>query len=139
MSNEIKAVMIIDGGLPAGLAANTAAILGVTLGRRAPEYVGHNVTDASGLTHTGIITIPVPILKGDKSALQTLRRALFTEEYGDLVVIDFSDIAQSCKTYGDYTALSAKTEESKYNYLGLAILGNKKKINKLTGSMPLLR
>lgn len=139
MSNDKKAVMIIDGGLPAGLIANTAAILGATLGKQAPEYIGHDVTDASGLTHTGIITIPVPILRGDRERLRTLRNNLFAEEYGDLSVIDFSDIAQGCKTYGDYAELVARTEESAHTYLGVAIFGDRKKVNRLTGDMPLLR
>lgn len=139
VNNDKKAVMIIDGELPAGLIANTAAILGATLGKRAPEYIGHDVTDASGLTHTGIITIPVPILKGDKEKLRALRQNLFADEYGDLAVIDFSDVAQGCKTYGDYTELVSRTEEHAHTYLGVAIFGDKKKVNRLTGDMPLLR
>lgn len=139
MSNEKKAVMIIDGELPMGLIANTAAILGATLGKSAPEYIGHDVTDASGRTHPGIITIPVPILRVSREKLQNLRRNLFAEEYGDLDVIDFSDIAQGCKTYTDYTKLVEKTEESGHTYLGVAIFGDKKKVNRLTGDMPLLR
>lgn len=139
MNNDMKAVMVIDGELPTGLIANTAAILGATLGKRAPEYIGHDVTDASGCAHTGIITIPVPILKGDRDKLRVLRRDLFSEEYGDLTVIDFSDVAQGCKTYDDYSRLVAGTEESKHTYFGVMIFGDKKRVNKLTGSMPLLR
>jgi len=33
----------------------------------------------------------------------------------------------------------ANTSEAKLNYIGIAICGNKKQINKLTGNMPLLR
>ena len=33
----------------------------------------------------------------------------------------------------------SKVPESDLNYFGIAICGSKKKINKLTGSMPLLR
>lgn len=139
MTPDSKAVIIIDGELPAGLIANTAAILGVTLGKRVPECVGHDVTDASGHVHPGIITIPVPILKGDREHLQNLRRTLFSENYADLEVVDFSDVAQGCKTYDKYTELAAGTEETKHTYLGVAIFGDKKKVNKLTGSMPLLR
>lgn len=137
--NDVKAVMIIDEGLPTGLIANTAAILGVTLGKRAPEYVGHDVTDASGRTHHGIITIPVPVLRADAGSLQALRRSLFSEECRDLTVIDFSDVAQGCRAYDEYTLLTAQTEECEHTYLGVAIFGDKKKVNKLTGSMPLLR
>ena len=36
-----KCVLVIDGALPAGVAANTAAILGITLGKRFPETVSY--------------------------------------------------------------------------------------------------
>lgn len=58
-----KCVMIIDENLPLGIIANTAAIMGITLGREMPEVVGQNVTDQSGNEHLGIITFPVPVLK----------------------------------------------------------------------------
>lgn len=68
-----KCVMIIDEKLPLGLIANTAAIMGITLGEKFPEVVGKDV--------------------------------------------DSEDL----------------------NYLGVCICGPKKKVNKLTGSLPLLR
>ena len=58
-----KCVMVIDEQLPVGLIANTAAILGITLGRERGEVVGHDVYDAGGNRHLGIIEFPVPILR----------------------------------------------------------------------------
>lgn len=138
-SQEVKCVMIIDNELPAGILANTAAILGVTLGRQVPECVGNDVTDASGFSHKGIISIPVPILKGTKEILKDLRKKLYTPEFRDLLAIDFSDVAQSCNIYSDYINKAKITKEEDHIYLGIALYGDKKKINKLTGSMPLLR
>ncbi|MCT8193054.1 DUF2000 domain-containing protein, partial [Pseudomonas monteilii] len=40
MNNQEKCVMIIDEQLPIGLVANTAAILGATLGKLFPEGIG---------------------------------------------------------------------------------------------------
>ena len=53
--------------------------------------------------------------------------------------MDFSDLAQSCKTYLEFTEKMAGTPENQLNYFGLALCGPKKKVNRLTGSMPLLR
>lgn len=39
-SMETKCVLVIDENLPLGLIANTAAILGVTLGKEAPKWQG---------------------------------------------------------------------------------------------------
>lgn len=43
------------------------------------------------------------------------------------------------QTYNEFTRKMANTSESRLNYIGIAVCGNKKQINKLTGSMPLLR
>lgn len=136
---DMKCVMIIDSELPIGVIANTSAILGVTLGKHIPEQVGDDVADATHKTHLGIITIPISMLKGNKDILKDLRERLYAPEYGDLVVVDFSDVAQCCNVYNEYIAKAACVPEQEYTYLGLAIYGEKKKVNKLTGFMPLLR
>ena len=140
MSNKAeKCVMVIDSELPTGVIANTSAILGMTLGKRFPEQVGNDVTDASEKTHLGIITVPVPILKGSREMLKELRENLYKTEFNDLTVVDFSDVAQGCITYDEYISKAAEIPEKDHVYLGLAICGDRKKVNKLTGSMPLLR
>lgn len=136
---DTKCVMIIDENLPLGILANTAAILGITLGKHAPELVGKDAVDASEKGHLGIITIPVPILKGNKEILRELREKLYTSGYDDIIVADFSDVAQSCNIYSEYLQKASTISETEHTYLGLAIYGNKKKVNKLTGSIPLLR
>lgn len=89
LQNE-KCVMIIEEHLPSGMIANTAAIMGITQGKKLP-------------------------------------------------VVDFSDLAQGCKTYDEFIEKMSGVSESDLNYFGIAICGAKKKVNKLTGSMPLLR
>lgn len=137
--SETKCVMVIDGNLPVGVVANTAAILGVTLGTKAPECVGCDVADADGSSHAGIVTIPIPILKANSEALKSIRGKLQEPGYADLVTVDFSDVAQCCRTYDQYIRNAADTGEEGFTYLGIAMYGTKEKINHLTGSMPLLR
>lgn len=136
-TKNAKCVMVIDGSLPVGLIANTAAIMGVTLGKRMPEVVGADVRDGRGREHLGIIEFPVPVLAASPERLEELREALYRPDLQDLTVVDFSDLAQRCRTYGEF--IGKMEEEEAPRYLGLAICGEKKKINRLTGSMPLLR
>lgn len=138
LQNE-KCVMVIDKNLPLGLIANTAAIMGITMGKEMPEVVGANVTDQSGNQHLGIIEFPVPILKGSPEIIKEIREKLYQPEFQDLSVVDFSDLAQGCKTYDEFIEKMAAVPESSLQYFGVAICGPKKKVNKLTGSMPLLR
>ena len=127
-----KCVMIIDEQLPLGIIANTAAVMGITLGKSIPEVVGNDVYDKAGNKHLGIITFPIPILKGDI-------QKLYQSEFSDLIVVDFSDIAQVCKNYVEFISKMQSVTEAELNYIGIAICGTKKKINKLTGNMALLK
>lgn len=138
LQNE-KCVMVIDESLPLGIIANTAAIMGITLGKKMPEVVGADVTDQSGNEHLGIIEFPVPILRGTRSIIKQIRERLYLPDFQDLTVVDFSDLAQSCKTYDEFTQKMGNVSKSTLQYFGLAICGPRKKVNKLTGSMPLLR
>ena len=72
-----KCVMVIDESLPLGIIANTAAIMGITLGKKMPEVVGADVTDQSGNEHLGIIELPVPILRGSKEIIKQIREKLY--------------------------------------------------------------
>lgn len=134
-----KCVMVIDETLPLGIIANTAGIMGLTLGRHIPETIGPEVTDKSGYAHLGIIQIPVPVLKADREKIKELRQRLYQPEYAELIVVDFSDVAQSCNVYDDYIQKAATVEEDSFQYFGIGIFGKKRLLNKLTGSLPLLR
>lgn len=138
LQNE-KCVMVIDENLPLGIIANTAAIMGITLGKKLPEVVGADVYDRTGNEHLGIIEFPVPILKGNADIIKNIREKLYDSEFSDLTVVDFSDLAQGCKTYSEFIEKMNNIAETDLNYFGVAICGAKKKVNKLTGSMALLR
>ena len=134
-----KCVMVIDEALPQGIIANTAGIMGLTLGKHMPETIGPEVLDKSGRAHLGIIQIPVPVLKADSEKIKELRQRLYEPEFASLIVVDFSDVAQRCNVYDDYIQEAAGVEESNFHYFGIGICGEKKLVNKLTGSLPLLR
>ena len=135
LENE-KSVMIIDEELPLGIIANTAAILGITLGKKRPDIVGCDVTDQNGNAHLGIIAFPIP---GNKDSIREIRQRLYTSDFNDMTVVDFSDLAQGCNDYDAFINLMADSPEADLQYMGVAICGPKKKVNKLTGSMPLLK
>ena len=136
---EQKCVLVIDAALPLGLIANTAAILGTTLGSAKPNVVGRSVTDAAGGMHLGINTVPTTVLQASEERLRELRLRLYEPEYEDLLVVDFSDVAQRIHVYEDYIAEAEQIRTDQFRYFGLALYGNKKSINRLTGMLPLLR
>ena len=116
-----------------------AAILGITLGRQGSDLVGEDAADATGVRHPGIIRTPVPVLSGRPETFQTLRRQLAELEFADVAAVDFTDLAQSCRTYGEFIEKMARTGPGELRYLGMALLGPRHQVDRLTGSLPLLR
>ncbi|WP_042144303.1 DUF2000 domain-containing protein [Paucisalibacillus sp. EB02] len=138
-SNEIKCVLLIDSELPLGYLANTAAVLALTIGKRAEGIIGPDVVDGSGQIHTGITTIPLPILKTTREDLQALKQKISSEAFQDLLVVYFSNAAQTTNNYEEYIQKIATYTREDLHYLGIALYGDRKKINKLTGNLSLLR
>lgn len=136
---ECKCVLVLDGGQEPGVRANTAAILGFTLGARYPELVGPGAPDADGRVHPGIITTPIPVLRSTAEGLRDLYEKLSEEKFSGVFCTDFSDVAQCCQTYPVYLEKAAATPTAGHTFLGLGLCGEKKLVNKLTGSLPLLR
>lgn len=139
MIEETKCALIIDESLPLGLIANTAAILGAALGKNNPGLLGEHVTDGSGIDHLGIVKLPIPILKGNAELLHQLRQKLLTDEFNDILTVDFTDVAQGIHTYEAYIETFQSTAASDYSYFGIGVCGDKKKVARLTGSLGLLR
>ena len=79
--------------------------------------VGRTVTDAAGAIHPGIIRTPVPVLSGRPETFQTLRRQLAELEFADVAAVDFTDLAQSCRTYGEFIEKIARTGPGELRYL----------------------
>ncbi|HVV68474.1 MAG TPA: DUF2000 domain-containing protein [Gammaproteobacteria bacterium] len=133
-----KCVIVIDQSLPVGVIANTAAVLSINIGKIIPEIVGHDHKDNAGDNHHGITTMAIPILKSNGLALKEMRQAMKVYE-PDLIVIDLITATQSTKSYADYVHQYENTPIEYLEYLGLALYGEIKVVNKFTGSLGLLR
>lgn len=134
-----KCVMIINEYLSKGIAANIAAIMGMSLGKKIPHIIGQDIVDQDGNQHLGIIEIPVPILKDNNDHMKKIYQKLSSYEDNDITIIDFSTLAQRCRTYKEYIHEMNCTQEAELEYIGIALYGNKKVINKLTGNLSLLK
>lgn len=134
----IECVIVIGGGCPAGLAANTATILGAALGKLRPELVGAAVLHQDGSEHAGIVEIPLPILRAGPEHIRQIRSALQTPDCSDLAAADFTDLAQGCRTCSEYERKLASCAEASLRSIAVGLCGREKKVNRLTGNLPLL-
>ncbi len=134
-----KCVIVVDEGMELGVIANVTAILSISLGKLRPDISGADTVDAENHTHYGLIQVPVPVLKASAQKVAEIRNKLYEENFEDVSCVDFTNIAQECMTYTDYTDTMQKSTKDDLLYIGIAVVGNKKKVNKLTGSLALLR
>ncbi len=137
--NPSKCVLIIDNAQPTGIIANTASVLSITIGNHVKGMVSHDVYDKQGDKHIGITQIPIPILGATSEKIKEIRKHLFSLNSEDIIVVDFSDIAQRSKTYEQYESVMQNIDENDIRYIGIGIFGNKKIINKVTGNLSLIR
>lgn len=110
MKQELdKCVLVIDEAMPRGLAANTAAHPGHHMGPAAAG-TGRGGRDRRCRSHpprdhphAGAGAL------GRPETFQTLRRQLAELEFADVAAVDFTDLAQSCRTYGEFIEKMART------------------------------
>ncbi|QKW07736.1 DUF2000 domain-containing protein [Streptomyces sp. NA04227] len=132
-----KCVIVVNDDLPVGLTVNAASVVSLTLGRSVPELIGQDVKDADGAVHLGITLIPVPILKAPAEKVAEIHAA--ATEDPEVVVVGFSDLAQSCRTYDEYIERLGASESAALAYSSVGLFGPRKQLNKWTGSLALLR
>jgi hypothetical protein len=137
MITKNKCAVVVGDELPTGLAANAAGVLSATLGHRVDGLVGADVEDADGVAHPGIIHVPLPILKAPRAEVAAIVRAAAEDD--ELFFVAFSALAQSCRTYAEYAAKMAATVTADLDSIGVGLHGPRKRVDRLVGSLPLLR
>jgi len=135
----MKCVMIIDLELPIGIQMNTAAALGISLASEVEGLTGKKLSDLDGNIYSGITNIPIPILALKSDEIKAKYDVLLEKQNPELKVFAFVDVAQRSLSYEDYEMKLARTKYDKIGFLGLCIYGPKKMVNKLTGSIKMMR
>lgn len=135
----MKCVMIIDRELPIGIIANTSAALGLSLGSQINGLIGPEVLDKSNNCHRGITNTSIPILGSTKEKIKEIHDKFQSENNEEVTIIGFSSLAQKSKCYDDYILKMNDAYGEEIDYLGICIYGPKKVINKVSGSIGILK
>lgn len=125
-----KLALILRDDLPRNLAANAAAVLGLTLGARLPDLLGEDAKDADGTVHVGLNTHPVPVLTAPADRLKVLHRA------EGVLKIGFTEVARQSRVYAEYLEALARTEDPEF--VAVALYGPRAEVTRLTRKLPLL-
>jgi hypothetical protein len=132
----MRCVAVIDQTLPIGNAANAAAVLALTMGKRQPQLAGAALVDASGDAHPGLIPIGIPVLGAPGDDLPAIRGKAVA---AGLEVVDFPVQGQQTNDYGEFRRLVRETNPEGLRYLGVMIYGTRKKVSRVVGRYSLLR
>lgn len=84
-----------------------------------------------------MIYVPLPILTADRLTIAQIAEAAAKDEA--TTVMPFSSLAQSCKTHGEYVARIAEVRPREIELAAVGLVGPKKVVDRLTGSLPLHR
>ena len=132
----MRCVAVIDQTLPIGNAANAAAVLALTMGKRQPHLAGEPLVDASGDAHPGLIPIGIPVLGAPADDLPAIRDKAVA---AGLEVVDFPVQGQQTTDYAEFQRLVRATSPEALRYLGVMIYGSKKKVSRVVGRYSLLK
>jgi hypothetical protein len=131
-----RCVIVVYQDLPSGRAANAAAVMALTIGQRHPNLVGEPLIDASGDSHPGLIPIGIAVLVAPQVELSEIRHKGIR---AGCDVIDFPLEGQQTTDYQAFRDAVATSEPEALRYVGVALVGQKKEIRKITGHLTLLK
>ena len=131
-----RCVIVIDAALPAGRAANAAAVIALTLGKRHPHLVGADLVDASGHVHPGLIPIGIAVLAASAAELCALRAKALS---GGIDVVDFPSEGQTTTDYAAFGARVRGIATEDLSYAGVGLYGRRKAVGRVVGRFSLLK
>ncbi len=129
-----RCVMILNAALPPGKATNAAAVIALTLGQRHPTLVGDVLEDAEKHPSPGLITTGIPVLAATDEQLSALQEQC---EQAELDLVLFPEEGQSTTDYQALSIVLRQQPRQQWRLLGLAIVGDKKVLRKLTAKLVL--
>ncbi|WP_420998235.1 DUF2000 domain-containing protein [Cupriavidus sp. 30B13] len=131
-----RCVIVVDSELPVGRAANAAAVIALTVGQRHPGLVGLPLVDASGYAHPGLIPVGIAVLAAPQEALGSLR-GKGLEAGCD--VVGFPAEGQRTTDYQAFRAAVGQVPTQAMQYVGIALVGDKKPVGKIVANLGLLK
>ncbi|KOV67881.1 DUF2000 domain-containing protein [Streptomyces sp. MMG1121] len=133
---QTKVALVLREDLPTAHAANTSAVLALSLGGRIGDSVGRDGEDASGGVHPGLNTHPIPVLTASAQELHLLLERARTTE--GVQFVSLTETARRARDYEDYLTDLKATGAEELEYLGVIVHGPRSSVSRLTRRFSLL-
>jgi Protein of unknown function (DUF2000) len=131
-----RCVIVVDRELPAGRAANAAAVIALTLGKRHPDLAGPDLVDASGWAHPGLIPIGIAVLGASEGELRSLRAKAVKS---GVDVVDFPGQGQQTTDYDEFRTHVGQVVTEELSYVAVGLYGSRKAVGKIVGGFGLFK
>lgn len=135
--DDARVVVVVDASLSLGLVGNTIATIAIGLGAAAPRLGGPRLVDRAGVGIHPSASVPVPVLQAEASVLREL---LLRAEDGaeDAVAVAFPAFARTMHDFTSYQSEFPRRDLSEEEIHGIGLVGPRKWVASLTGSLKLL-
>ncbi|GAA0542571.1 hypothetical protein GCM10010172_25030 [Paractinoplanes ferrugineus] len=133
---RLKWVVVVDGSLPPGRAANAAVCTAAATSKAVSGLLGDDATDADGNTHPGLPWAGCTVLAADSVTLRTIRAKAAARP--DFFVADMPVAAQQTRVYTEYLAAVGEASADGLDYYAVSIVGPRNPLDKIVGKLPLL-
>ena len=131
----VHATIIVKDNLKKGIIANICSVISTSFTRYGPDIIGSDI-QTKDYFYPGITKVPIIILSYSNGSLKKiLTQAIATQ----VNYILYDKIAMSCHNYDEYCELVRDQPSDQRDILGIGLIGDKKAIKTITGSLPLLK
>jgi hypothetical protein len=134
-SARLKWVIVVDEELPAGRAANAAALVAATTAEWVTGLTGPGATDAGGEEHPGLPWAGCAVLAADRGTLTAIR-AKAAKSLG-VFVADVPVAAQTTRVYDEYLSTVGETKPDDLTYYAVSLVGPRNRIDKIVHGLKL--
>ena len=131
-----RCAIVVNAELPAGKAANAAAVIALTLGKRHPHLAGADLVDGSGQAHPGLIPIGIAVLAAPEAELRAVRAKALKSGFD---VVDFPVQGQQTNDYLEFGSRVRQVPTEVLSYAGVGIYGTRRGVGRIVGKFPLLK
>jgi hypothetical protein len=134
---ENKIAMVVAPNLGRGQVANRAAVLATGLAARHPEIIGADQVTADGVNLPGFTKVPIAVLVAKE--VDAIPGLFGKARKLGCTMLVFLSRAQGVRSYPEYVQSIAASNVDSLDVDAFIIYGPKKKVNKITGNLPMLR
>lgn len=139
-ADPAKVAIVLAADLAPGPAANIAACIAAGLAASRPDWAGRALVDASGWRSVSSSHVPITILKAPVTAMNALLRRLTEGTAQDNGRISlFPAYAHAIHESSEYWHRHGLVSHAEEAMLGVGLVGAKRWVSSMTGSLPLWR